>query len=170
MTQSEHDAEAQEVGCETIARLIEDSAEPEKVRPVVARLGGITAIVQALGRHSNDFRIPEAGCAVLAKLVEDGQSKICDQLVDGGGVDAVLKAMLLYPGELKVQEAGSAILASVAEDSVERREVVATKGGVHAVMLAMIHHEEVRPVGAKFLALLDKKELDSAGESLRKEK
>lgn len=170
MTRDENDIEAQEVGCESLVGIIEESDEPEKVKLAIARLGGIKAVVDALRRHSNDFRMPEAGCHVLAKLAEGSQTQICESLLERGGVEAVLKSMMLYPGESKVQQAGAEVLASVAEGSRERQELVASMGGVHAVMLAMIHYEEVRPTGLRFLILLDKKELDDAGAALCKEK
>merc|ERR1712080_692840 len=107
-------------------RLVEEADDPAKVRILIARLGAVTAIVDALRRHSTDFRMPEAGCAALAKLAEGSPPQICEALLERGGIDAVLKAMLLYPAELKVQQAGTSVLVSLAAPSSDQQEIVSS--------------------------------------------
>eukprot|EP00427_Karlodinium_veneficum_P063865 CAMPEP_0169335340 /NCGR_PEP_ID=MMETSP1017-20121227/16273_1 /TAXON_ID=342587 /ORGANISM="Karlodinium micrum, Strain CCMP2283" /LENGTH=216 /DNA_ID=CAMNT_0009430687 /DNA_START=41 /DNA_END=688 /DNA_ORIENTATION=- len=170
MTRNDNDVEAQEAGCDTLARLVDDADDKAKVRAAIANHGGVAAIVAALTKHCNDFRMPEAGCGALAKIAEGNSHEAREVLAEKGGVDAVIRAMSLYPGEMKVQLAGCSILASVADKSSERREIVASKGGAQAVMLAMVNHEDVRPVGLRLLLVLDRPEIDSARDAIRKEK
>merc|ERR1712100_86848 len=77
--------------------------------------------------------------------------------------------MSTYPGEVKVQEASCNILASLATTG-ERREVIAGKGGVEAVLMAVINHGEMKPAGMKLLRTFDKSELAAARDVLTKAK
>lgn len=164
------DKEVQEAACNQFLAILDDSADPGKVRAAIVKEDGIDAIVTAMSRHMSEFQMPAAGCRALARIAEDSP-EAKEALTENDGIDVVLRVMSRYPGEYEVQESGASMLATVADKaSLDRREILATKGAVSVVMLAMVYHEKLKPTGMKLLTTMDPSEVSAAREMLCKEK
>mmetsp|Transcript_12685 Transcript_12685/g.26283 ORF Transcript_12685/g.26283 Transcript_12685/m.26283 type:complete len:560 (-) Transcript_12685:2870-4549(-) len=87
---------------DAMKHVIADAAASEKNRSLIARTGGLFAVVKAMESHSAVTEIQIAGCQALEKLALDTDNEIAIEQV--GGVETILAAMMGHFDNAKVHE------------------------------------------------------------------
>jgi hypothetical protein len=105
----------------------------EQIR-LIASLGGVAAVVEALKKHPRSEAVQEKGSWALRQLSVESQCR--REMLVQGGLDAILDALCGHPGSLGVLENACMALANLAADS-EPRICIAQAGGVEAVVRTM---------------------------------
>lgn len=83
------------------------ASDPEKVA-LIARTGGLLAIVSSMEQHTMHAGVQVAACSALEKLALDADNELA--IGEVGGVEAIQGAMLTHFGDDRVQEAAWAAL------------------------------------------------------------
>jgi len=104
----------------------------------IADHGGITAVLQALGRHQRHARVQESGCGALCNLAVNADNQVA--IADQGGITAVLQALGRHQCHAGVQMQGCGALRNLAVNA-DNQKVIADLGGIEAVLGAMGRHE-----------------------------
>ncbi|GKY91051.1 hypothetical protein MPSEU_000077900 [Mayamaea pseudoterrestris] len=87
--------------------LADVASDPEKVA-LIARTGGLLAIVNCMEQHTMHAGIQVAACKALEKLALDSDNELA--IGEVGGLEAIQGAMMTHFGDTRVQEAAWAAL------------------------------------------------------------
>ena len=82
--------------------LADVASDPDKVA-LIARTGGLLAIVNCMEQHTLHAGIQVAACNALEKLALDAENELA--IGEVGGVEAIQGAMMTHFGDMRVQEA-----------------------------------------------------------------
>jgi len=99
-------------GCQILGSI---AARGEEQRRLICRLGGVTAVVEALKKHPRAVAVQEKGCWALRQLTVDSQCR--REVLIQRGIDAVVEALRQHPGAMAVLEGASMALANLAVDA-----------------------------------------------------
>lgn len=129
---------------DALARITKEAGASEKGRSLIARTGGLFAVVRAMECHTADTHIQIAGCHALEKLALDTDNEIAIEQV--GGVEAILAAMMGHFDNAEVHEAAWAALWNLTCSNASKELTLDTAGGMQAIVAAMKSHMESPPV------------------------
>ncbi|KAL7560764.1 hypothetical protein ACA910_005333 [Epithemia clementina (nom. ined.)] len=115
-------------------------AASDKARSLIARTGGVLAVVRAMETHSSNSQIQVAGCQALEKLALDSDNEVAIEQV--GGVETILAAMMGHFKDAAVQEAAWAALWNLTCTNATKDMTLDTEGGMAAIVAAMKEHME----------------------------
>ena len=113
-------------------------AASDKARSLIARTGGLLAVVRAMESHATHSDIQVAGCQALEKLALDTDNEIAIEQV--GGVETILAAMMGHFANAAVHEAAWAALWNLTCTNATKDMTLDTDGGMAAIVQAMQHH------------------------------
>ena len=119
------DARFQARACEQLADI-----PPE----MVAKVGGVEAIIEAMRVHVADALVQEQGCWALLALSDNYDRQ--NTIIAGGGVEAIIRAMDTYPGLETLQQHACAALNNLCV-LVEGLERTVKAGGLPVLVAAM---------------------------------
>ena len=85
-----------------LLHLADVASDPDKVA-LIARTGGLLAIVNCMEQHTLHAGIQVAACNALEKLALDSENELA--IGEVGGVEAIQGAMMTHFGDTRVQEA-----------------------------------------------------------------
>ena len=118
---------------------VTNEAGSDKARSIIARTGGLLAVVRAMDSHSTDSQVQVAGCQALEKLALDSDNEIAIEQV--GGVDTILTAMMGHMMDASVQEAAWAALWNLTCTNASKdMPTLDAPGGMAAIVAAMREH------------------------------
>jgi hypothetical protein len=118
---------------------VEVFADPD-ARSLIARLGGLLAIIGAMETHASLYRVQVAACQALEKLALDDENEMAIARV--GGVDAILAAFLGHADNVAVQAAAWGALSSITGDFVETDIAIDSVGGFATLLRFMKRHDQ----------------------------
>ena len=145
-----------------------EAAASDTNRSLIARSGGLFAVVRAMETHSSVAKIQIAGCQALEKLAIDSDNELAIEQVgrlclgdcisfltvysfpthdsilflNVGGFEAVLAAMMGHFADVLVNEAAWSTLMNLTCANSEKELTLDTSGGMRAIIEAMKAHIE----------------------------
>lgn len=103
---------------------------------MIAKLGGIELVVQAMLKFPDEAELQENGCAALCNLASNRQeTKV--RAARAGSIRAAVNAMRMLPGELELQSLACALLRSLALGVPENKVAIVAQGGVRQLCAAI---------------------------------
>jgi hypothetical protein len=143
-------------------------------RVEIASKGGIDAVISALMQHEDNANVQEKGCGALVNLSANDSNRI--EIAKRDGIDVVIKAMLNNRRNAQVQGEGCKLLRNLAcqgstdldpalplsatrtklhADLIFNRVEIARKGGIDAIIKALVNHPKNRLImGEGMMALM----------------
>lgn len=120
---------------------------------MIAKVGGIEAVVKAMLKFPDDAELQEHGCGALCNLITTTQeSKV--RAARAGCIRAATTAMKLYPEDGELQSLGCALLRSLALGVPENKIAIVAQGGVRQLCSALARHRGDAEVGTQAVAAL----------------
>mmetsp|Transcript_82639 Transcript_82639/g.146379 ORF Transcript_82639/g.146379 Transcript_82639/m.146379 type:complete len:262 (+) Transcript_82639:37-822(+) len=150
--------------CETVGKLAAMAAKPDE-KKAIAKLRGITVLLQAMQKHLAVAGVQEQGCAALKNLASDPDNERAIGELEG--IKAVIRSMDKHPEVAGVQQQACGALWNLGF-CVEHKKQIVRYGGLDAVLRAMEQHVEVKPVQEQAFGVL-RKILESEDRSIQAE-
>jgi len=122
-----------------LQHLAEQAGADSNCSTVIAKQGGILAVVRAMEQHIDSARIQIAACNALETLALDTEHELVIGQV--GGVEAIVSAMMAHLSHPSVQEAAwSALWNCTCGNACDIMTGMDTQGGLSALVSCMQEH------------------------------
>jgi hypothetical protein len=105
---------------------------------LIARTGGLLAVVNAMENHVNHAGVQIAACNALEKLALDCENELA--IGEVGGIEAILGAMLAHFNDPRVQEAAWSALWNLTCGNADCSSI--SEAGIEAIVSCMMRHVE----------------------------
>jgi len=155
-------ASVQEEACGALNNLVASSdaitvQSSDAIRVKMAALGGIEALVQAMGEHGASAAVQQHACAALCNLAVDDANKVRrGKIAALGGIEAVLQAMDTHLGHALVQENACWALLNIGWSTGDHQERIKNGGGEEKARRAMAAANATATTKEKGQQLLNK--------------
>mmetsp|Transcript_6154 Transcript_6154/g.12653 ORF Transcript_6154/g.12653 Transcript_6154/m.12653 type:complete len:826 (+) Transcript_6154:394-2871(+) len=118
--------------------ITKEAAGSDKSRSLIARTGGLFAVVKAMETHSTSAEVQISGCQALEKLALDSDNEIAIEQV--GGIETILAAMMSHFENSTVHEAAWAALWNLTCSNASKELTLDADGGMNAILSAQRAH------------------------------